>query len=146
MFIGQEDMEPTVLTLTAHTVPDRAEYGLAETGVYRFPEGNQLQLASLQLKGDCLYYENARGQVVLPFGRGENREIDYPGWPGVPALSCGGWVDKDLLRVRCYAVGNSPCGFDMLVRFQGNTVTVQSRKSYDPMTNSYEGVATGTIA
>ena len=50
-----------------------------------------------------------------------------------------------MLRVRCYAVGNSPCGFDMLVRFQGNTVTVQSRKSYDPMTNSYEGVATGTI-
>ncbi len=144
-FIGQADMEPEVLTLKAHTVPDRAEYGLAETGVYHFPEVNQLQLKSLQLKGDCLYYENARGQVLLPFGRGDNREIDYPGWPGVPALSCGGWVDKDLLRVRCYAVGNSPCGFDMLVRFQGNTVTVQSRKSYDPMTNSYEGVATGTI-
>ena len=144
-FIGREDMEPAVLTLKAHTIPDRAEYGLAETGVYHFPEGNQLQLKSLQLKGDCLHYENARGSVLLPFGRGDNKEIDYPGWPGVPALSCGGWVDQDLLRVRCYAVGNSPCGFDMLVRFQGNTVTVQSRKSYDPMTNSYDGVATGTI-
>ena len=144
-FIGREDMEPAELTLKAHTIPDRAEYGLAETGVYHFPEGNQLQLKSLQLKGDCLHYENARGSVLLPFGRGDNKEIDYPGWPGVPALSCGGWVDQDLLRVRCYAVGNSPCGFDMLVRFQGNTVTVQSRKSYDPMTNSYDGVATGTI-
>ena len=144
-FIGREDMEPAVLTLKAHTIPDRAEYGLAETGVYHFPEGNQLQLKSLQLKGDCLHYENARGSVLLPFGRVDNKEIDYPGWPGVPALSCGGWVDQDLLRVRCYAVGNSPCGFDMLVRFQGNTVTVQSRKSYDPMTNSYDGVATGTI-
>ena len=47
--------------------------------------------------------------VALPFGRGRNLKIAYPGWPEVPALSSGGWVEEGLLRVRCYAVGDAPC-------------------------------------
>ena len=34
----------------------------------------------------------------------------------------------------------------MLIHFQGNTATVQGRRSYDPMTHGYEGVATGVLA
>ena len=145
-YIGKEDMEPVTLELACHTVPDHPAFGIPETGVYQFPEGNQMQMESLQLKGDCLYYENAHGKCELPFGRGENKEIGFPGYPSVPGLACGGWVDKDLLRIRCYAIGNSPCGFDMLIHFQGNTATVQGRRSYDPMTHGYEGVATGILA
>ena len=142
-YIGKEDMAGAALALTAHTVPDHAEFGMAETKKYVFEEGNQLDLKSLYLKGNCLYYENARGQAALPFGRGRNEEIAYPGWPSVPALSSGGWVEPDLLRVRCYAVGDAPCGFDMLVRFAKDRVTVQCRKSHDPVTVGYDGVASG---
>ena len=142
-FLGQEEAAPVSLALTAHTLPDRKEFSIPETPVYHFPAENHLQFKSLQLKGDCLYYENARGKAVLPFGRGENKKIAYPGWPEVPALSSGGWVEKGLLRVRCYAVGDAPCGFDMLLCFAGNRVTVQARRSYDPVTHGYDGVATG---
>ena len=144
-YIGQEDMESAAFKLTVHTVPDQKGFGIPETGVYHFPEENQLGLKWLQLKGDCLYYENARGKVRLPFGRGKNEKIPYPGWPAVPALASGGWAEKDLLRVRCYAVGDAPCGFDMLVRFSGRLATVQCRKSYDPVTVGYDGVATGAL-
>ena len=144
-WLGKEDMEGVTLKLKAHTVPDHRKLGIPETGVYVFPEENQLGLKSLQLKGNCLEYENARGKVRLPFGRGKNEKIPYPGWLSVPALASGGWVEKDLLRVRCYAVGEAPCGFDMLVRFAERSVTVQCRKSYDPVTVGYDGVATGVL-
>ena len=142
-FLDQEDMAPLSLALRVHTLPDRGEFAIPETGEYLFDAGNELNLKSLRLRGDRLIYENARGQVELPFGRGENLQTPYPGWQDVPALSCGGWVEKGLLRVRCYAIGDAPCGFDMLLCFHKDSVTVQCRKSYDPVTEGYEGVATG---
>ena len=142
-WIGQEDMERSALELNVPALRDHAEYAVAETPEYRFEEENPLRLRSLRIKGDCLYYENARGQVTLPFGRSVNRQTAYPGWPDMPALASGGWVEPGLLRVRCFAVGNAPCGFDMLLCFREDSVTVQCRKSYDPLTIEYEGVATG---
>ncbi|MBQ9196022.1 MAG: beta-lactamase family protein [Clostridia bacterium] len=144
-FIGREDMEAQSLKLKAHTVPDHKKYGMAETGLYTFAGENQLGLKTLRLKGDCLYYENARGEVSLPFGRGKNLQIPYPGWLHEPALASGGWAAPDLLRVRCYAVGEAPCGFDMLLSFRENRVTVQCRCSNNPITEGYDGVATGVL-
>jgi hypothetical protein len=144
-YIGEEDMDAEKLHLRVPAVPDRPEFALEETGLYTFGE-NPLGLRSLQLKRDCLLYENARGAVRLPFARGGSLEIVYPGWEDVPALSSGGWVDRNVLRIRCFAVGDAPCGFDMLVCFREKAVTVQCRKSSDPVTEGYEGVASGTRA
>lgn len=144
-YIGQEDMMPTVMSLTAHSLPDQSEHRLSAAGPFRFPEENQLQLRSLRLENNMLYYENARGKVELPFLPGQNLQTAYPGWPQVPALVSSGWVDRGLLRIRCYAIGNAPCGFDMLLQFREKTVTVQSRRSGDPVTNGYDGVATGQL-
>ena len=144
-YIGEEDMDAEELHLRVPAVPDRPEFALEETGLYTFGE-NPLGLRSLQLKRDCLLYENARGAVRLPFARGGSLEIVYPGWEDVPALSSGGWVDRNVLRIRCFAVGDAPCGFDMLVCFREKSVTVQCRKSSDPVTEGYEGVASGTRA
>ena len=44
----------------------------------------------------------------------------------------GGWVSAD-------ENGN------LLLRFTGTCLTVQARKSSDPATNAYEGVATGYV-
>ena len=135
--------EPVLLSPETQGLEDRAGCALAASPVYVFEGENPLGLRSLSLSGDCLYYENARGKVELPFGRGRNRRIAYPGHPEVPALACGGWVEKDLLRVRCFAVGHAPCGFDMLLRFGAERVTVQCRRSHDPVTEGYDGVASG---
>lgn len=143
-YFGKEDMESVSRRYRVHTVPDQKQFGIRETGVYTFPEENQLGIKSLYLKDDCLYYENTRGQVFLPFHRGKNRKIPFPGWPNVTAIASGGWAEEGLLRVRCYAVGTAPCGFDMLVCFRENSVTVQCRRSSDPVTAGYDGVATGT--
>ena len=68
---------------------------------------------------------------------------------GRAMLSSGGWVSADengnLLRVRCQIIDDAPCGVDMLLRFTGTCLTVQARKSSDPATNAYEGVATGYV-
>jgi unsaturated rhamnogalacturonyl hydrolase len=66
---------------------------------------------------------------------------------GRTMLSSGGWVLADengnLLRVRCQIIDDAPCGVDMLLHFTGTCLTVQARKSFDPATNAYEGVASG---
>ena len=68
---------------------------------------------------------------------------------GRAMLSSGGWVSAEengnLLRVRCQIIDDAPCGVDMLLRFTGTCLTVQARKSSDPATNAYEGVATGYV-
>lgn len=145
-FLGSEDTDLIALELQSRALPDRAGAALPASGEYRFAPGNPLNLKRLRLSGDCLFYENARGAVSLPFGRGRVKEISYPGWDGVPALSAGGWIENGLLRVRCHAVGDAPCGFDMLVRFAEKTVTVQCRKSNDPVTAGYDGVASGWLS
>ncbi len=137
------ETERMVLALESRALPEDGTEGPGASPVYAFEAENPLGLRSLWLKGDCLYYENARGAVELPFGRGKNQSIPYPGHPEVPALASGCWVEKDLLRIRCFAVGYAPCGFDMLVRFGADTVTVQCRRSHDPVTEGYDGVASG---
>ena len=145
-YIGREDTDLVTLELAVQALPDRGEFALDKSPVYRFEEGNPLNLRTLALQGDCLMYENDRGPVRLPFGRGKALEIAYPGWPEVPALAAGGWIGPGLLRVRCFAVGDAPCGFDMLLCFKENRVTVQCNKSNDPVTEGYQGVASGTSA
>lgn len=89
------------------------------------------------------------GRQTLQFGLGENLASEFPGWPGRTMLSSGGWVSADengnLLRVRCQIIDDAPCGVDMLLHFTGTCLTVQARKSFDPATNAYEGVATGYV-
>lgn len=103
----------------------------------------------MELRGNTLIWENACGRHPLQFGLGENRVSEFPGWPGRTMLSSGGWVSADengnLLRVRCQIIDDAPCGVDMLLRFTGTCLTVQARKSFDPATNAYEGVATGYV-
>ena len=40
---------------------------------------------------------------------------------------------------------DAPCGVDMLLHFTPTCLTVQARKSSDPATNAYEGVASGYV-
>ena len=141
-----ESMEtdmPVELRLRVRGLEDRPECGIMDSGVFAFAPGNQLGLKTMRLRENDLTGENARGAFRVAFGRGEPIETEWPGWPGEPALIAGGWVDGGLLRVRAFAVGDAPCGFDMLLCFTGDRLTVQSHRSWDPRTDGFDGVATG---
>ena len=146
-YIGVEDMEPVSLQLSVQPLPDHPEGAVKKSGFYVFEGGNPLQLVSMQLKKNVLSYENARGPVTLPLSPGNVLAVSFPGWPDVPALVSSGWVGPGLLRVRCHAIGQAPCGFDMLLSWteDASRLTVLSRMSHDPVTEGYDGVATGTL-
>lgn len=137
--------EPLSLSLAPKGLGHCPEHALAAAGPFAFEAGNPLGLRTLRLRGDCLVYENARGAAELPFECGAVKPIAYPGWPEVPALVEAGWIGPGLLRLRCHAIGDAPCGFDMLVCFKPDAVTVQARRSHDPLTEGYDGVATGAL-
>ncbi|MBQ8202083.1 MAG: beta-lactamase family protein [Clostridia bacterium] len=143
-YIGTEDMAFTQWQLKTHPVPFDPACEMQQAGPYFFEE-NPMGLRSVELQGHSLLLENARGRNLLRFGVGENIVDTFPGWPDLPTLSSGGWLAPGLLRVRCFIIGDAPCGVDMLLCFKGDSLTVQSRKSFDPATNSYEGVASGRL-
>ena len=142
-WLDQEDMDPVRLDLPAPVLPDDPSLRRVTEGAYLFAEGNQLGWKRLEISEGCLRYENARGLCELPFRPGETLCADYPGWPGEPATVSSGWFADGALRIRCHAVGDFPCGFDMVVAFAGDAVTVQARRSGDPRTDGYDGVASG---
>ncbi len=142
-YIGKEDMDQRSYALTVRGLPnDKGAF--LEPGVYQFDEGNPLRLKTMEVQSDRLVYENNRGSVILPFAPGQTISAPYPGWPEVPALVSAGFVRENVLRIRCHAIGNAPCGFDMLLVKKDGTLTVQCRKSFDPVTEGYDGVATGS--
>lgn len=110
---------------------------------YLFKDSNALGLSSLRLEKRQLVLFRGERTAVIPLDPGETLQAPYPGFPEVPALFCSAWQEPGLLRVRCDAVGDAPCGFDMLVRFKEDSVTVHSRCSSDLLTRGYDGIASG---
>ena len=145
-YIGREDMPPLTLRPRMRAVAHVPAFERAQAGPYFFEAGNPLGLKSVRLRGHALLLENARGRSALRFGVGENIAGAFPGWSNRPALASGGWLAEGVLRVRCHIVDDAPCGVDMLLVFKGDSLTVQSRRSADPATEGYEGVASGYVA
>ena len=144
-FLDSQRGEPIDLRLKNKPLPTNAKNAVMPEGEYRFHACNDLGLVRLNLTGNCVRYENTRGMAEIPFVPGEDVTGDFPGWPGVPAVIKSGWVSQGLLNLRCYAIGDAPSGFEMLLCFTDDAVTVQARKSYNPFTADYDGVTTGTL-
>ena len=141
-YLDSEDMEPVSLALPALTLPDAdGKQPIAEQ-TFVFGE-NALGMKELRLEQDRLVYRNSRGLCELPYRPGETITAAYPGWPD-PATISAGWLADGILHLRCHAIGDFPCGFDMLLVLKGDSVTLQSRRSGDPRTDGYDGAATGT--
>ncbi|MER1993936.1 MAG: hypothetical protein ABS897_07870, partial [Eubacteriales bacterium] len=134
---------PVSLSLPAAKLQDSGLVKAVGEGYYVFPEGNMLGLSAMELKPSALTLFRGDSPAVLPFARGETLETSWPGRPNVPALVSASWISDGTLRLRCHAIGDAPCGFDMLVSILGNSVTVKSRCSADPLTGEYDGVASG---
>lgn len=148
-YIGAEDMPFAAYDLHMRALscacPQAAPEGVLNIE-YRFDEQNMLGLRSLRVKENALVIRNAFGSGEMPFGLGKNVKSAFPGWEGTPALCSGAWLPGGRLHVRCFAVGDSPCGAELLLTFAKGCVTVQARRSYDPVTQGYDGVATGYCA
>ena len=140
---GWKPARPLELRPENRPLPNDDAFAVEAGGVYRFEDGNMLGMKWLSLAGNRLRFENGRGIAELTLAPGSDVTGDYPGWPGVHAVIKSGWAAPGLLRLRCHAIGDTPCGFDMLLCFKGHEVTVQARRSYEPLTADYDGVATG---
>ena len=140
-YLDKEDMPYRKFELKVQGIPDRAEAAgfTAEKSV--FAKENDLGLKWMRVEKERIVFENARGEINLLFQRGETICTSFPGWPDVPAMISAGWVQDHLLRIRCFAIGNAPCGFDMMICMKNGQLTVQSRCSGDPVTVGYDGAA-----
>ena len=142
-YTDTEDMDPVLFSLTVRRLEDRPEYGIGAAGPYAFGERNTLRMTGLSLRGNTLTLERPDGVEWLSFLPGEYLETTWPGHPEESAVVTSGWSAPGQLRLRCHAVGNAPCGFEMLLCFREETATVQCFRSHDPLTDDYEGVASG---
>ncbi len=142
-WVQTESMEPETFRRPLPPLPSPADPLWEKGGPWTFTE-NPLGIHSLQLLNrNHVEIETARGKKELLFGIGEIIETSWPGTADVPAFSGGGWLTPQILRVRCHAAGTAPCGFDLLLVFTYNAVTIHSRCSRDPLTEGWEGTATG---
>lgn len=137
--------QPALMRLPALRLPDCAAVSPAAPGDYLFPDQNALGLHRLCLREAEILLERAGQTARLPFRRGEALACAYPGHPQVPAVISAGWAGPGLLHLRCHAIGDAPCGFDLLICWKDDTVTVQSRCSSDPLTRGYDGIASGML-
>ena len=144
-WVGSEDMEPEMFSLSVRTLPDHPDFHGAAAGPFAFTEGNQLRLETLSLRENCLILVRDGAAAELPFLPGQWLETGWPGSPDVPAIVTSGWTAPGELRLRCHAVGTSPCGFEMLLCLRENTATLQCFRSWDPLTDDYDGVASGVL-
>jgi len=142
-WLDREDMAPVHLKLPALTIPDDSRVIRVSEGTFLFPEENELGWKQLEIQEDRMIWKNARGLCKLPFIPGQTISAEYPGWPGEPATVSAGWFADGALRIRCHAIGDFPCGFEMVLFFRENTVTVQSKRSHDLRTDGYEGIVSG---
>lgn len=134
---------PVSLCLPAAKLQDNGRIKAVENGYYIFPEGNMLGLSAAEVKPSSLTLFRNGVPAVLSFARGETLETTWPGCPEVPALVSSSWIGEGTLHLRCHAIGDAPCGFDMLVSIHSEYLTVKSRCSADPLTVNYDGVASG---
>ena len=144
-FAGEIPGSPLLLRLPPMLVPDDGQIAPSGFGEYFFPEGNALGIESLRFRDCGLELCRAGKTARLSFRRGEAVLTEYPGHPEEPALVAAGWLGEGLLRIRCDAIGDAPCGFDMLLSLLDGRITVQSRCSSDPLTAGYDGIASGFL-
>ncbi len=140
------DSFPLALELSCTGLADNPSAVFSGSRLYRFAGGNVLGLKALRLSDTELQFVRGSVSGTLPYARGKTLEVSWPGCPEVPALVSAGWVREGLLRIRCHATGDAPCGFDMLISLLEDRVTVQSRCSSDPLTGGYDGLASGLLA
>ena len=137
--------QPLILSLSVPGLKDCPAAGFLGKGCYVFPGSNSLGLKALTLSDTELKMSRTTCSVSLPYARGKTLEIPWPGYSDIPALVSAGWIEDRVLRLRCHAVGNAPCGFDMLISLSKDRITVQSRCSSDPLTIGYDGIASGFL-
>ena len=136
---------PLILDLPAAGLADDGAVRPSGDGLYVFPQPNPLGLKSLALSESELTLVRDSGSSVLAFTRGETRETAWPGRPDVPATVSAARPEAGNLRLRCHAVGDAPCGFDLLISLRDGLITVRSRCSSDPLTAGFDGIASGIL-
>lgn len=140
-----EPAPPISLLLPASSLPDSLQFPDLPESTWLFPENNPLGLTSVRLTPVFLSFTRGTQTVRLPYARGITLETAWPGHADVPALVSAARIGPEDLRIRCFAIGNTPCGFDLILSINGPYLTIKSRCSSDPLTREYDGIASGIL-
>ncbi len=110
-------------------------------GVYEFEE-NPMDIRNVVLSEGCWRCETGGETLKVPYGTGRQalsrlREQ--------PVMASGGWPNKNTFFMRCYWIGDTPCGFDALMCFDGAHVTMRLTRAADPLSNGMEGQCSGVL-
>ncbi len=122
---------------------------------------NQMGIKDIrfEFEGDrgVLYYDTIRGAKKLDFGMAHNVETTFPETHyqdrqiGVPAdrefkaICSAVWTADHTLLVRPYIIDNCFGNAFMYFTFEGDTVSVEMRKTAEWFMDEYEGVAFGRV-
>ncbi|MBR6939340.1 MAG: serine hydrolase [Clostridia bacterium] len=113
----------------------------------------------MHFEGDegCVYYENAQGEKKLRFGFGKNvfSEFEQDGYadkigniPGNRRYKCAAsavWMSEYSLTVKVQIIDIYFGTMDVVFAFDGDTVSVEMRKTAEDFLNEYQGRAFGVI-
>ena len=106
-------------------------------------ERNEAGLARVQIEGCCVTLDWADAAHRFAWEAfGACREANDTGMDA-PCLVSAGLVCNGTLRVRCQLIGDAPCGLELLLSEQSDTLSLRMMKSSDPKTNRYDGLLWG---
>lgn len=100
---------------------------------------NQMGLRKIVLGESSISFEHEQGITSFPFELGEHKKAEID---GKPVLISAGYYAHEFLRVRCFFVGDSPSGIDLLVVRKGDHICVQGHSCYEGNAG-FEGFASG---
>ncbi|NLO86016.1 MAG: serine hydrolase [Clostridiales bacterium] len=100
---------------------------------------NQMGLGKMVLGESCISFEHEQGLTCFPFELGEHKKAEID---GKPVLISAGYYAHESLRIRCFFIGDSPSGIDLLVVTKGDRICVQGHSCYEGNAG-FEGFASG---
>ena len=103
---------------------------------------NAMGIRSVMLDAAKLCWETEQGTVALPYGTGETIQAEFR---GQPCITSGGWPSINTFYLRCYLIGDTPCGFDVTISWHMPHVTLRLTRAPDALTDGMEGEACGTM-
>lgn len=136
---AEEALARVLAGLRVGAVPHDPGTAVSFAPVYRM-EPNALGLTAVRFTDHAVTLVREGAAHTLAYGVGEVREGVLQ---NTPCLVSGGFARPGLLRVRCHLIGDAPCGMELLLAPRGAQLSVQARRSINPLTEGYEGFAGG---
>lgn len=137
----QQALDAALRALRCPAVAQQAPANPARYGGYRL-NANAMGMQSLEFDGSRLVLMTASERLEIGYGQGSQA---LGSLRGQPFMASGGWQNEHAFYLRGYWIGDTPCGFDALLSFQGPDLTLRLTRAADPLSEGLEGQCSGRL-